>query len=89
VYSNPASGTFGDASRDTIASPGYEDVDANIARTFILPRKMSVQFRAEFFNLLNHPNFEMPGTTYGTSSFGVVSTTLPPRQVQFAFKLYY
>jgi Carboxypeptidase regulatory-like domain/TonB-dependent Receptor Plug Domain len=89
VYSKPANGTFGDSGVDTVHSPGYKDADINIARTFILPRRMSVQFRAEMFDAFNHPNFSPPGVTYGTSSFGVISTAQTPRQIQFAFKLYY
>jgi TonB dependent receptor len=89
AYSEPASGTFGDAGRNTISSPGYKDVDINISRSFILPRKMSVQFRAEMFNAFNHPNFEFPGVSFGTPSFGTISAAQNPRQIQFAFKLYY
>ncbi len=48
-----------------------------------------VQFRAEAFNLLNRSNFAVPGSTLGSSSFGVISSTAPPRQLQLALKLYF
>jgi hypothetical protein len=56
---------------------------------------MNLQFRAEFFNLFNHPHFFLPGTSAASmqdlaspSSFGVVNTTLnDPRFIQFALKL--
>jgi hypothetical protein len=56
---------------------------------------MNVQFRAEFFNLFNHPHFFLPGSSASSmqdlasgSSFGVVNSTLnDPRFIQFALKL--
>jgi len=46
-----------------------------------------VQFRSEFFNLLNHTNLGAPGTTVNSPSFGVISSALEPRILQFALKL--
>jgi hypothetical protein len=89
VYSQPANGTFGRSGVGTVRAPGYEDVDLNIARNFILPRNMSLQFRFEMFDAFNHPNFSPPSVTFGTSTFGVISTAQTPRQIQFAFKLYF
>jgi hypothetical protein len=67
--------------------------------------RFSMQFRAEFFNVLNHPNFNAPGfggngvvsiggsTLYNSSTFGEIGSTrdapYDPRQIQFALKLYY
>jgi len=49
--------------------------------------RMGVQFRTEFFNLFNTPQFGPPGTTVGTSQFGVVSSQVNnPRLIQFALK---
>ncbi len=50
-------------------------------------RPLIVQFRAELFNGLNHPNLGLPGRTFETASFGVISTTTTNnRDVQFALK---
>jgi len=48
-----------------------------------------VQLRAEAFNLFNRPNFGAPGTTFGTSSFGVISSVSEARVIQFGVKLLY
>jgi hypothetical protein len=48
---------------------------------------MNVQFRAEFFNLFNTPQFGAPGTTVGNAQYGVVSSQINnPRLVQFALR---
>jgi hypothetical protein len=98
----PTPGPYGNARRDSINSPGYADADINIARNFVLPRKMSLQFRAEFFNALNHPQFGLPGATFtgftknattgvvsAAGSFGQVTSANDGRDVQFALKLFY
>jgi len=84
---NPAAFVYGNASRGSINSPAYRDVDINASRNFILPREMGLQFRAEFFNVLNHPNYGLPGATFGTAAFGQITTALDPRDIQFALKL--
>ena len=47
-----------------------------------------MQFRSEFFNVLNHPNLATPNSALGVAQFGTVTAqSVPPRQVQFALKL--
>jgi hypothetical protein len=48
-----------------------------------------VEFRSEFFNLLNHTNFQAAEPNFSSSSFGVINSTFPARQIQFAVKLYW
>lgn len=92
---NPAfraatAGTFGDEGRNTIIGPGYTDLDLALERSFTLPRATQLLFRAEGFNLANHPNFNNPNPstdTYGSGSFGKLSTAFDPRQLQFSLKL--
>ncbi len=55
-------GTFGNLGRNTLTSPGLVDVDATLVKTMKLNDRMSVQLRGEFFNLLNHANFDQPGS---------------------------
>jgi hypothetical protein len=48
---------------------------------------MNLEFRAEFFNLLNHPNFGIPGETIGSSTAGQITSAGSPRDIQFGLKL--
>jgi len=47
----------------------------------------NLQFRMEAFNLLNHTNFGLPGASINTGTFGVISSSMSPRILQFALKL--
>jgi hypothetical protein len=93
---------YGNARHGSINNPNYADVDVNIARNFPLPRRMSMQFRAEMFNAFNHPNFNPPGATFtgftknattgvvsAAGSFGHLTAAQDGRDVQFALKLFF
>jgi hypothetical protein len=88
VYSKPLD-AFGNAPRNSILSPAYQDFDATLARNFALPRKGNLQFRAEFFNIVNHPNFDPPSVTADSTAFGTISTAEDPREMQFALRITY
>src|SRR5271157_514787 len=60
AFSQPADGTFGDLGRDSIFGPGYRNWDFSLTKNTQLAERLNVQFRVEFFNLLNHPNFALP-----------------------------
>ena len=85
---NPV-GTFGDSGRDIILGPGFATVDFSLFKNTSLAERFNLQFRAEFFNLLNHTNFGPPGNFIDGPNFGVVTSSNPARQVQFAVKLLY
>jgi hypothetical protein len=72
AFSRPAPGTFGNLGRNTITGPGFDDIDASIAKFFKPTERINLQFRAEFFNLLNHANFYLPGRNALGGSAGVV-----------------
>jgi hypothetical protein len=59
-------------------------------RDFVLPGFLSdenrIQFRAEFFNLFNHTNFQSPNTTFTSSSFGRITSAAAARETQFGLK---
>ena len=60
-----------------------------LARNFRLAERATLQFRAEFFNLANHPNYNLIGRIVNDPTFGIVQNQLPPRQIQFGLKLNY
>ncbi len=89
----PAAGTYGNLGRGVFNGPGLADLDLSLFKTTALSERTKLQFRAEFFNALNHPNFGVPNTTVfsGTTvnaSAGLITTlATAQRQIQFGLKL--
>jgi hypothetical protein len=102
--STPA-GYLGGAQPSQIAGPAFYRWDFSIFKNFQLSERMRLEFRTEFFNILNHPNFNYPGfggngvnavsgsTNFTDAHFGEIGSTrdnpLDPREIQFALKLYF
>jgi hypothetical protein len=90
-----ANGTprFGDSGRNILTGPGLVDVDASLIKRFTISERVKTEFRAELFNLLNHPNFALPNATIGSGTAGVISNTVPlgatgyNREIQLGLKL--
>jgi len=96
AFVDPALGSFGNTGRNTVESPGYRTWDFSLFKFFKMSERTELEFRAEFFNLLNHTNFLFANsgpqngnnaTILGTSQFGSLTAARPPRQIQFALKL--
>ena len=97
-FSLPAAGTFGNLQRDFLSGPGITDFDYSITKDTPIKEQVRLQFRAEFFNLLNHANFALPnpnvflqapngGGTVNPTFGKITLTTTSSRQIQFALKL--
>ena len=78
---------FGNLGRNAIYGPSFLQLDANIRKSFRLSERMNLQFRSEFFNMLNKTNFRAPVVNWSASTFGQFTQTYQPRQIQFALKL--
>jgi len=91
AFQIPAPYTFGNLGRDSTRNLGLFSWDAGLFKEFpIREGKERFQFRAEFFNLLNHPNLGFIDSTIGDPAFGSISSVQnPSRQIQFALKFYY
>jgi hypothetical protein len=102
AFSNPAAGTFGSCAPRLFHGPGISDTDLSLFKQFRFTERFQLQFRAEFFNAFNHPNFANPSANVNApGSFGKVTNTLAPilgansggpgdpREVQLALKLYF
>ena len=68
---------FGDSGRNILTGPRLFDLDVSLIKRFSVGEGVKTEFRAEFFNLLNHPNFALPNATIGSSSAGIISNTVP------------
>jgi outer membrane receptor protein involved in Fe transport len=60
AFAQPADGTFGDLGRNQIYGPGFRNLDFSVTKNFQFREHYTLQFRAEFFNIFNHPNFALP-----------------------------
>jgi hypothetical protein len=87
VFSLPAQFTFGNAPRNAVVGPGLQQFDLALQKELSLREAMKLQFRAEAYNLFNHPSFNIPNRTAFTSNFGKVSSAQDSRQLQFAMRL--
>ncbi len=87
AYSLPARYTYGNAGYNSLRGPGYNDVDFSLFRNFAFKEHYNIQFRAEAYNLFNHPNFANPDASFGDPNFGQITGTngsYGPREYQFA-----
>ena len=87
-FTNPSKGTFGTAARGIVTGPGINNWDFGLFKNGpIIRERLRYQFRAEFFNVFNHPSFSSVSTKVTDSSFGRVTGVNAPRNIQFALKL--
>jgi hypothetical protein len=93
AYLLPVSGTYGNLGRGVLRGPNLRAFDMSLFKNTAFTENIRLEFRAEFFNLLNHPNFGSPNPTVFTGgaispSAGIISsTTTTSRQIQFGLKL--
>ncbi len=90
-YVDPPTGYIGSIRRNNVPGPGSLDLDFSLLKNTKITEKLNIQFRAEFFNILNHFNPAAPLTTLDAATTGRVlgsqAPVITPRQVQFALKL--
>jgi hypothetical protein len=102
AFSQPGPGQFGTCAPYQFHGPGIQMWDLSLFKQFKFTDRYQLQFRTEFFNAFNHPNFANPRANISSpGSFGKVSNTLAPilgtdsggpgdpREIQFALKLYF
>jgi hypothetical protein len=80
-------GQFGNAGRNILDGPGYQNVNISFVKDTNVSEDLNVQLRAEFFNLFNHPNFNLPDNFLGSPTFGRITSARDPRHIQFGVKL--
>jgi hypothetical protein len=89
-FTNPAVGQFGNCAPQLagVRGPHYTDIDASLHKDFQLTERFKLQFRTDFINAFNHVQPNAPNMSLG-STMGQVTSAQPPRNIQFALKLYY
>jgi outer membrane receptor protein involved in Fe transport len=89
-FVNPPPYTFGNAGRNIIIGPGLATWDLGADKDFRLTERTGLQFRSEFFNILNRPNFGLPNGSIGSPSAGTITTVITnAREIQFALRLHW
>ena len=88
AFTAPAPYTFGDAGRNIVNGPGNNIFDTALHRRFVIAEHGALEFRAEAFNIFNHPNWGVPGTyaDFGAPLFGGILGVGDPRRLQFAIR---
>ncbi|MGH9668176.1 MAG: TonB-dependent receptor domain-containing protein, partial [Bryobacteraceae bacterium] len=90
AFAQPADFTYGNVSPyiGTVRSPGMNNVDTTLAKTFSVTEGLKIEFRVSMFNALNHPVFSGPSTTFGNAGFGQISSQANlSRQFEFTGKI--
>ncbi|HWD97431.1 MAG TPA: carboxypeptidase regulatory-like domain-containing protein [Bryobacteraceae bacterium] len=87
AFAQPANLTFGNEGVGIVRAPGMVDFDLSLARMFRITEKIRAELRGEFFNTFNHTNLGLPGLTFGASTFGVISSSGPGRQIELGARL--
>jgi hypothetical protein len=88
VFFHPEPGTLGSLPRNGFTGPSYFNWDFGLMKRFDIYEDINLEFRAEFFNILNKTSFEMGDEDVDSSSFGRISSTSSGRRIiQFALKL--
>jgi hypothetical protein len=82
-------GAFGDANRRFFHGPGINNWDCSLSKDTRIRETMLLQFRAEFFNVFNHTQFNNPNGNFSSSSFGYVTTAKAPRIGQVSMKFHW
>jgi len=87
-FAAPPPNTYGDSGRGILSAPGQKTVDVSLAKRIPLKGRVTLQLRADAFNLLNSPQFGFPNANIGSPTAGRITTTVGDnRQMQFAAKV--
>jgi len=86
AFTPNALGTFGNAGYNSLIGPSLFGFDTNLTRLFKIREHQRMELRFEFFNVLNHVNFNNPVGNLKSSAFGLIQSAGDPRILQLAAK---
>jgi hypothetical protein len=87
AFAAPAPFRFGNSPRSGLRGPNQQTVDLTLGKEFAVTERYRTELRGEFYNVLNHANFDAPGHTLGAADFGVISSARPARTVQLGLRV--
>jgi hypothetical protein len=83
----PALYRFGNQGINLLRSDGTAQFDFSLLRNFHITEDWRIQFRSEFINAFNHPQFNVPGRVLGGAGFGIVASARPARTIQLGLRM--
>jgi hypothetical protein len=87
AFGTPAPFTYGNAGRNILFGPGRTNWDASLFKNFVIHEEIRFEFRAEAFNVLNHPQFGLPNQSIGNAQVGSITSVVGnPRQLQLGLR---
>ncbi len=87
AFESPGAGIFGNAPRNICCGPGFIGIDMSVHKWWNFDEDRRLQFRTDFYNLPNRPNFDLPSLSHGRGDFGKITNVKGTgRQIQFALR---
>jgi hypothetical protein len=80
---------IGNSSRNPVRGPGLQNADLMLGKTFRITERVSLEFRAEVFDLTNTPPLNDPSGSFGSTAFGTITSAGNPRDFEFALKAHF
>lgn len=87
AFAMPPQFQLGNSPRSGLRSDSRQTVDATLSKEFPIHERYRLDLRGEFYNLLNHANFELPGHVLGAANFGTVLSAQPSRAIQLGARI--
>ena len=87
AFRQPAQYQFGNQGINMLRGDSIAKINTSVIRNFRVAEREQLQFRGEFFNLLNHPDFGLPGRVFEGPGFGIINSARPARQIQLGVRL--
>jgi hypothetical protein len=91
AFASPTAVSFGSAGRNILIGPGLATLDLSVQKIITIRERQNLQLRFEGFNVLNHPNFDLPNGNFDSPAFAVMQSAnaygnKPPRQIQLGLR---
>ena len=91
AFAAPAAFAYGNAGRNILRGPGVNTWDFSVIKNTNFTDRLRLQWRTDFFNAANHPQFNPPGNTIGTPQAGRINSSRfsTNRQIQLVMKVFF